>query len=60
MYSDTELLFKRLQVVVEGLDVCKHTHGVWLVAHLQHVLHLDQTETVCLLPMGEGANIKVQ
>lgn len=49
IYSDTESL-KLLQVVVEGLDVCEHTHGVRLVPHLQHVVHLDQTEAVGLLP----------
>lgn len=37
-------------MVVEGLDVRKHTHGVGLVPHDHHVLHLDQTETVSLLP----------
>lgn len=47
--SDTELL-ELLQVVVEGLDVRKHTHGVWLVPHLQHVVHLNQPQTVGLLP----------
>lgn len=49
IYSDTES-FKFLQVVVEGLDVRKHAHGVWLVAHLQHVVHLDETQAVSLLP----------
>lgn len=49
VYSDAEL-FKLLQVVVERLDVRKHTHGVRLVPHLHHVLHLDQTEAVGLLP----------
>lgn len=49
LLSDAELL-KLLQVVVERLDVGKHTHGVRLVPHLQHVVHLDQTQTVRLLP----------
>lgn len=49
IYSDTES-FKFLQVVVEGLDVRKHTHRVRLVAHLQHVVHLDETQAVSLLP----------
>ena len=38
------------QVVVEGLDVGEDTHGVWLPAHHHHILHLDQTVAVCLLP----------
>lgn len=48
IYSDTESL-KLLQMVVEGLDIREHTHGVWLVPHLHHVIHLDQTEAVRLL-----------
>lgn len=48
-------LFKLLQVVVEGLDVGEHTHGVWLVPHVQHVVNLDQSQTVgLLLRSGEG------
>lgn len=43
-------LLKRLQVVVERLDIREDTHGVWLVPHLHHVLHLDQTQTVGLFP----------
>lgn len=35
-------------MVVEGLDIGEHAHGVRFVAHLQHVVHLDQTETVGL------------
>ena len=58
IYSDTELL-ELLQVVVEGLDVCEHTHGVWLVPHVQHVLHLDQTEAVSLLPETQKLMVKV-
>lgn len=58
MYSDTELL-KRLQVAVEGLDVCKHTHGVRLGPHRHHVLHLDQTETVSLLLCGGEGQLQV-
>lgn len=37
-------------MVVERLDICEDTHGVWLVAHLQHVIHLDEPKTVSLLP----------
>ena len=46
-------------MVVEGLDVCEHTHGVWLVPHVQHVLNLDQTEAVSLLPETETLVVKV-
>lgn len=49
IYSDTES-FKFLQVVVERLDIRKDAHGVWLVPHLQHVVHLDETEAVSVLP----------
>lgn len=47
--SDAESL-ELLQVVVQRLDVGEHTHGVWFIPHLQHVVHLDQTEAVGLLP----------
>lgn len=37
-------------MVVERLDICEDTHGVRFVAHLQHVIHLDEPKTVSLLP----------
>lgn len=49
IYSDTES-FKLLQMIVQRLDICKDTHRVRLVPHIQHVFHLDQTQTVSLLP----------
>ena len=38
------------QVVVEGLDVGEHTHGVWFPAHDHHIFHFDQTVTARLRP----------
>ena len=44
-------------MVVERLDICEDAHGVRFVAHLQHVVHLDEPEAVGLLPETHGSEV---
>lgn len=44
---------KLAQVVVQGLDVGEHTHGVGFVAHDHHVIHLNEA-VAARLCSGDG------